>query len=312
MTDNEFTRTARAWLDDGPDVMSDRALQAALDQIHMTRQRRTWVPTRRFTSTGNPIRLVAGAAAVVLAAVIGLTLLAGSGSLGGIGGPPPTASPPPTPVPTPTPHPLTTGDMAPLGAGTYVTADPFLARVTFTLPAGWSGQMGGPYLVDLGPTSGPSSVDLGIFDTVYADPCDIATGPLAPPAGPTVDDLATALAALPALAATRPTDVTIDGYHGKLVTLTAPSSSAGCTLSPDGTFRIWTFPLGATYDMNKGEQARIWILDVDGQRLVIFATELAGQAASSKAEVQAVIDSIRIAPAPSPTRSPSPKSFLKE
>ena len=42
MTDNEFERTARAWLDDGPNQISDRAVQSALDQIHVTRQRRSW------------------------------------------------------------------------------------------------------------------------------------------------------------------------------------------------------------------------------------------------------------------------------
>ena len=40
MNENEFDLAARAWLDDGPTRMSDRALLAALEQIHTTRQRR--------------------------------------------------------------------------------------------------------------------------------------------------------------------------------------------------------------------------------------------------------------------------------
>ena len=47
MTDNEFERTARAWLADSPNVISDRALQFALDEIHNTRQRRLFWPVRR-------------------------------------------------------------------------------------------------------------------------------------------------------------------------------------------------------------------------------------------------------------------------
>ena len=86
MTDNEFERTARAWLDDGPNQISDRALQSALDQIHVTRQRRAWWPARRFSSMGNPLpHAVAGLAAVVLASVIGLSLLPGGGFGGGLG-----------------------------------------------------------------------------------------------------------------------------------------------------------------------------------------------------------------------------------
>ena len=51
----------------------------------------------------------------------------------------------------------------------------------------------------------------------------------------------------------------------------------------------------------------VFILDVDGQRLVIDVPELPGETAATKAEVQGVLDSIRIAPANPPT----PKSFLK-
>ncbi len=302
MTDSEFERTARAWLDDGPDQISDRAVQSALDQIHVTRQRRSRWPARRFPSMGNPLRLVAGLAAVVLASVIGLSLLPGGGFGGGLVGPPP--SPTPTPLPTPIASPLTVGDPATLAAGTYVTDDPFLARVTFTLPDGWEGNMGGPYLMNLGQASGPTAVSFSIFDTVYADPCDYSKGPIAPRPGSSVDDLANALASLPNIQTTAPTDITIDGFHGKQLTLTAPASLAGCTLSPEGDMRIWDYPLGATYGMAAGERDTLWILDVAGQRLVIDAPEPPGQTAATKAEVRGVLDSLHLAAA-TPTPSPS-------
>ena len=120
-----------------------------------------------------------------------------------------------------------------------------------------------------------------------ADPCNYQ-GLLDPLPGPSVDDLAAALASLPGLDATTPTDVTMDGYEGKQLTLTAPASFEGCTLSPEGTFRIWELPLGATLrPWTAGERDRMWILDVDGQRLVIQAPEKPGATAASKAEVQA-------------------------
>lgn len=67
MTDNDFDRTARAWLEDGPTRISDRAVLSALEEIHSTRQRRSLWPARRRSpiSVGAP---VAVAAALVVAA----------------------------------------------------------------------------------------------------------------------------------------------------------------------------------------------------------------------------------------------------
>ena len=69
--------------------------------------------------------------------------------------------------------------------------------------------------------------------------------------------------------------------------------------------RIWDYPLGASYGMAAGERDRLWILDVDGQRLVIDVPEPTGQTAATKAEVQGVLDSLHLAPADTPTPSPS-------
>jgi len=293
MTDNEFERTARAWLEDGPNLMSDRALQLALDEIHATRQRRVFWPALRRTSMVTMIRLAAAAGAILLA-VVGFGLLSSGGAPG------------PTPMPTASPMALTMDVRGPIEPGTHVTADPFLARVTFTVPAGWEGTMGGPYLVNLGKVAQPEAVSFQIFDTVYADPCDFSKGLLDPRPGPSVDDLATALVGLPGIDVTAPIDITIDGYRGKQLTLTAPSDMTGCTLSPDGNLLTWELPLGARIGMTRGEVDRVWILDVDGQRLVIDARDVPGALdAASKAEVQAVLDSIRIAPAEPPTASPS-------
>ena len=150
MTNDEFDRTARLWLEDGPTVMSDNALRSAFDEIHVTRQRRSWWPARRISSMNPAFRLAAARARSSWPWSSVSASCPGGGFSGGLGGPPP----PPDAHSTATrrsPSPLTVGDPArPWPAGTYVTADPFLARVTFTLPGGWEGNMGGPYLVDLG------------------------------------------------------------------------------------------------------------------------------------------------------------------
>jgi hypothetical protein len=284
---NNFDRTAQLWLEYGPTELSDRALQAALDEIHVTRQRRAWWPAPRFSAMGNTIRLAAAVATVVLAGVVGVTLLPGGGA--------PEPSPAPSPTPTPSPRALTDGSLITLEPGTYVAADPFPLRVTFTVPAGWAGNIGGPYAVFLERATGLDAVSFSIFDTVYADPCHFDKGPLNPLPGPSVGDLATALVSLKGLDATTATDVTLSGYQGKQLTLTAPASFAGCTLTPDGNFRVWELPLGATNDLTPGERDRVWILDVGGTRLVIDAPETPGQTPAERAEVQGIVDSIQIA-----------------
>jgi hypothetical protein len=62
--------------------------------------------------------------------------------------------------------------------------------------------------------------------------------------------------------------------------------------------------LGATLDLDPGQVDRVWILDVGGQRLVIDALAPPGQTTLQADEVQAVIDSIRIA-SPNPS-TPNP------
>lgn len=90
MNENEFDRAARAWLDDGPTRMSDRALSSTLQAIHSTRQRRALWPAWRTNRLNLYAKLVATAAAV---------LAVGIGSyqvIPGIAGP--GTSPPPSPA----------------------------------------------------------------------------------------------------------------------------------------------------------------------------------------------------------------------
>ena len=280
MTENDFDQTARLWLDDGPTELSDRALRAALEEIHVTRQRRAWWRARRFRRVTDAMRIAAVIGAVVLA-VVGFDLL----SVEGPGEPAAT--------PTSTPRSLTV-DRAEVGPGTYITADPFRLRVTFTLPDGWESSMGGPYLVRIGRPFRPGGVTFSIFEKVYADPCHPGQGLIDPQPGPTVADLATALAGRPGLDPTTPTDVTVGGYAGKQLTLTAPASFEGCAISETG-YVIWELPLGGTRALSPGERARIWILDVEGERLVIGVSETPDQTPQEQAEVQGILDSIRLA-----------------
>jgi hypothetical protein len=233
-------------------------------------------------------------------AAFSMVILAGSSvPVWGADSPDPSSAPDASATPAPM-----ASDWGAMEPGTYVTGEPFLARITFTLPAmsaAWEGNIGGPYAVWLS-TAHADLLRFQVFDAVYAHPCQNDGVLLDPQPGPTVEDLAAVLMSLPGLEVTAPTDVTLGGYQGKELTLTTPATgTAAC--------RVWILPLGATNDMAPGESQRVWILDVDGQRLVIDAPEAADLTAQTKAAVQAVLDSIRIEPVPAtpaPSASPSP------
>ncbi len=92
----DFDRIAQSWLQDGPTEMPDRSLQAALDEVHVTSQRRFGAARRVIPMNGNTWRIAA-------AAVIGLLVDRGGIYLprwrqGGVGGA--AARPPLRPTPT--------------------------------------------------------------------------------------------------------------------------------------------------------------------------------------------------------------------
>ena len=47
-TDRDVTRIVRSWLEEGATALPDRVLDAVLDQLPATPQRRAWWPARRF------------------------------------------------------------------------------------------------------------------------------------------------------------------------------------------------------------------------------------------------------------------------
>ena len=77
--DRDFERIATAWLADGPTELSDRVLDAVVDEIHLTRQRRAARVPWRFPTMSIPARV-----AVLIA--VGVLAIAGAVALGGIGG----------------------------------------------------------------------------------------------------------------------------------------------------------------------------------------------------------------------------------
>jgi dipeptidyl aminopeptidase/acylaminoacyl peptidase len=96
-TDRDFDRITMAWLADGPEELSDRVLDAVVDEIHVTPQRHALRLPWRFSTMTTPARVATAAVIGVLA--VGGALFAFNRSQPAVGGPGPS----PTPVVTAAP-----------------------------------------------------------------------------------------------------------------------------------------------------------------------------------------------------------------
>ena len=304
-TDRETTRLVRSWLEEGVTELPDRVLDAVLDQVPATSQRRSWWPSRRFSLMNSYAKLAMTAAAVVVVAIVGYSLLPKTGDFGGH----PTTAPTPTAsaVPAPTPAAFHNGALA---AGTYLMT-PFAGmanastvcmpadstctenpaddsiRLRLTVPEGYSGVGDRPLI--FGP-DGDTGLIILRGSGLYSDPCN-STAPPDIAVGPSVDDFANAIAAHPLLDATTPVDVTLAGYAGKYLDLQLPADVARCT--PDGEF--WPYEPGV-YAQGASHRWHLWILDVEGIRVVVQSMDYAKTSPQRQAELRAIVDSIQITP----------------
>ena len=234
--------------------------------------------------------------------------------------PGPEAADPPIPSPTapsdPSPTPtiqdiMELEPLAPIEPGTYLI-DPDLdtstpLRVVYEVPEGWSMWIGATKFSDndghvaVSITTVVNLVHHGCRDHSWADP----------PVGPSVNDLAAALADLaPFRVTSPPKDVTIYGYSGKHLELTVPDLPVegegddrrftGCV---DGNLKSWVAAIDTAEEgdafygyTGPGYREEFWILDVDGTRLVIAAERSPGSPPADLAELRAILDSIRIEP----------------
>jgi len=278
-----------AWLvDEARDGASDRLIAATRQQIESTDQRRAWWPAWRFRQMNMPIRFAVAAAAVVAVAAAGIYLAPRQGGNGPGGLPTPS----PSPSPTATPQPLSDG---PLEAGTVIATGlgpSESTSITFTVPDGWEGFARSCVLPVTG-TTAPDGMGIcfGEVNTgLYSDPCHGSTGAADVPVGPTVDELVDAFTAQTAYEVSTATDVTLGGYTGKRMDLQLPTDVASCDL---GEFYPWS---GSIYAQGPDNRWRLWILDIEGDRLVVTASDFPGTSAEDRAEQQAIVDSIQIEP----------------
>ena len=311
--ERDIERVLDVWLETGPSVMPDRVYDAVLDRIEHVPQRGTRPFTRRFHPMSSTLKLVA---VTVLATAVGL----GAFSFLATTSPTiPASSPSPRPSPTPSPEllPLSFAELEP---GTYRLGDPTsvpdspIARMTATVPEGWGGIRGRTFANLFQMTEEPmvGSVGIAIPSNFFVDPCDLSKGRWDPPLGPSVADFVEAIADVPGYTVSEPTEIEWLGYQGKSLEEVGPSSVARCS---DGFAHAWETQFNETAEyLVDGQHNRLRVVDIDGTRVVVTlpqsvtAAPTPGTDPASLAEQQQVLDSIRIAPAPSPSGSPSASS----
>jgi hypothetical protein len=196
-----------------------------------------------------------------------------------------------------------------LGPGRYAL-DPDLdpstpLRVSWEVAAeGWKTWIGAAKFSDAGHvglsiTTVSNLVSDGCTDHAWTDP----------PVGPSVDDLATGLAALaPFRVTSPPEDVSIAGYGATHLELTVPRDQP---ISKDGNFvgceegklKSWVAAIDAGEEgdafygyTGPGYHEEFWILDVEGTRLMIVAGRSADSPSEDLDQLGGILDHIRIEP----------------
>jgi hypothetical protein len=172
-------------------------------------------------------------------------------------------------------------------------------RYSVEVPDDWSSD--GHFVVK----SGASVIGLSVWDVgqVPTDPCHWQGHTVDP--GSDVEDLVAALGAQATRNASTPIDVTLAGHPGRYLEWSVPADMVvtgdadfqGCDAWPDNghlDFVSWLGNgLGERYQQVPGQVDRLWVLDVDGQRLVVDATYSPDAAPADRDELTHVVESLR-------------------
>lgn len=260
-TDRDTTRIVRSWLRVDDDLPADHILDAVLERVDTTPQRRaTRWPAREFPYVSNFAKVAMAAAAVLALAFVGLQLLPGGGT-GGLVAPSASATASPSPSPSPTPG----WPSGTLGAGRQ-SVELNGVRFSFEVPAGWRTTEFEGMIRYSPPSNGhwPWIGFLNPFAGVADDPCAAS----ATPVGPTVDDFANGMTTIPGTDASEPSDTTIGGVPAKFVELTINNDIA----CPASSF--WLYGPDSAWPNSTGSTIRVWVFELDGTRYVIHSDQV--------------------------------------
>jgi len=141
-------------------------------------------------------------------------------------------------------------------------------RAELDLPAGFFGSDWGVW-IDPPKREDWGNIALRETGDVYRDPCKRVVGPST--TGPTVEDFTRALVAQKLTRTTAPVPVEVDGHAGLYVEVSVPAAVdlSGCE---DEQLVLWQGPGDEPTMISHEFTRRYWVLDVDGQRVVLVVT----------------------------------------
>jgi hypothetical protein len=168
--------------------------------------------------------------------------------------------------------------------------DPPPIPLEVTVPAGWEHLPGFPVLRTLGkPTQEEGALVLGWTSNtvgVNSDPCSSKSHELPDiKVGPSVDDFVDAVGSHKRLHATAPVAAKVGGASGRYFTLTGPADLSECV-----EWRPWDPGFYAQGPSNIWE---VWVLDVEGHRVLIVANYFPGTSARTIAQLRQMVETIR-------------------
>ena len=166
--------------------------------------------------------------------------------------------------------------------------------LTLTVPSGWEAVFGGTSLFPGPPRSygPPDGMDIliGTGGYLHEDPClKVMHAEPMIPVDPTSDDsFVDALVNHPLLDVSTPHAISLGGFDGKYLELTAPDDLSACV-----AYRPWEPGLYAQGPLNRW---RLWVADVDGTRMTVVGWDFPGTPESDRMELEAIVNSIRFLP----------------
>lgn len=183
---------------------------------------------------------------------------------------------------------------APLEPGRYVMSMSEAATMSpvLTVPDGYSHLDEGWAIFvteDTGSDGYSPTLAVWEIDAVYSHPCDPSSR--LEPVGPSVADLANALAAQPMRNGSTPAPVTVNGYDGLYVQLSVPDD-IDINTCPGGRFNSWP----GRWQQGPGQIDMVWILDVDGERIVLNAMHGPTAPPEQVEEVRAIVSTVAFTP----------------
>jgi hypothetical protein len=167
--------------------------------------------------------------------------------------------------------------------------DPPPIPLEVTVPGGWEHLPGFPVIRTLGKqTHKEGALVLGWTSNTVglnSDPCSSKSHELPDVrVGPGVDDFVDAVGSQKRLHSTAPVDTKVGGASGRYFTLKGPADLSECV-----EWRPWDPGFYAQGPSNIWE---VWVLDVDGHRVLIVADYFPGTSARTIAQLRQMVESI--------------------